>query len=239
MWSSTAPLTISSIGPSPNRSPRSPSTPGACALAKVCRTLDCFLVQYSTDHVFGLDANRQQPWTEDDPPGPVSVYGLSKLTGEYLVRTLCPRHLVVRTCGLYGLWGSGGKGGNFVETMLRLAGQHKPLTVVNDQVCTPSYTVDVAEATVKLIELGAQGLCHLTNSGGCSWYEFARTIFELAGVEVDLKPITSAMYRSPARRPAYSVLGAEKLSSLGLAPLRSWRDALAAYLSERKRGGCA
>jgi len=123
--------------------------------------------------------------------------------------------------------------------MLRKAGQHQPLAVVDDQVCTPSYTVDVAEATVKLIEAGAQGLFHLTNSGSCSWYGFARAIFELAGVEADLTAISSAMYRSPAQRPAYSVLEPERWRALGLKPLRPWRDALTAYLLERQRRNCA
>ena len=94
---------------------------GVRELARLCGLRDCLLVHFSTDYVFGLDATRRQPWTESDAPGPISVYGLSKLAGEYLVRMMCPRHLVLRTCGLYGVWGSGGKGGNFVETMLRLA----------------------------------------------------------------------------------------------------------------------
>ena len=102
-------------------------------LASICRDLDCCLVQFSTDYVFGIDSARRDPITENDPPGPVSVYGLSKLAGEYLVRSTCPKHFVIRTCGLYGVWGSGGKGGNFVETMLRLAEQAKPIRVVNDQ----------------------------------------------------------------------------------------------------------
>src|SRR5262249_48336234 len=106
---------------------------GVRNLALVCRDLDCLLVHFSTDYVFGLEADRRTPWAETDAPGPVSVYGLSKLTGEYLVRFICPRHFVVRTCGLYGVWGSGGKGGNFVETMLRVAGMGKPLRVVADQ----------------------------------------------------------------------------------------------------------
>ena len=111
---------------------------GVRDLARVCRDLDCVLVHFSTDYVFGLDSGRARPYAETDAPGPVSVYGLSKLAGEYLVRALCPRHFVIRTCGLYGVWGSGGKGGNFVETMLRVAGQGKPLRVVDDQICTPS-----------------------------------------------------------------------------------------------------
>jgi dTDP-4-dehydrorhamnose reductase len=206
---------------------------GVRELARLCGQRDCLLVHFSTDYVFGLDPTRRQPWTEDDAPGPVSVYGLSKLTGEYLVRTLCPRHIVIRTCGLYGVWGSGGKGGNFVETMLRLAGQGKALRVVDDQICTPSYTVDIAEAAVALLSVGRPGLYHVTNSGSCSWYEMARTIFELSGVKANLTPITSDEYGAPARRPAYSVLDLMGLRSLGLPTPRPWAAALTTYLRER------
>ena len=106
---------------------------GVRALALACRDVGCKLVHFSTDYVFGLDETRTEPLTEAEPPGPVSVYGMSKLTGEYVVRAANPANVVVRTCGLYGVWGSGGKGGNFVETMLRVAGQGKPLRVVADQ----------------------------------------------------------------------------------------------------------
>src|SRR5205085_7522217 len=133
--------------------------------------LGCLLVHFSTDHVFGLDAARATPYAEDDAPGPVSVYGLSKLSGDYLVRALCPRHVIVRSCGLYGVpltlpsppsdggegrvrGGSSGKGGNFVETMLRLAREGRTLRVVSDQVCTPTYTVDLASAVVSLLKRG-------------------------------------------------------------------------------------
>jgi dTDP-4-dehydrorhamnose reductase len=208
---------------------------GVRDLANLCREQSCVLVHFSTDYVFGLDEGRRTPWAERDAPGPVSVYGLSKLAGEYLVRALCPRHLVLRTCGLYGIWGSGGKGGNFVETMLRVAGQGKQLRVVADQVCTPSYTADVAAATVGLLQTGRYGLFHVTNAGSCTWYEFACAIFEQAGVAADVTPITSAEYGAPARRPAYSVLEPAACRGLGLAPLRPWREALAAYLDERKR----
>lgn len=207
---------------------------GVRELALACRDLDCVLVHFSTDYVFGLD-ERRTPYAESDAPGPVSVYGLSKLAGEYLVRAFCPRHFVIRTCGLYGVWGSGGKGGNFVETMLRVAGQGKPLRVVADQTCTPSYTVDVAAATVPLVPTGRYGLYHLTNAGSCNWYEFARMIFELAGVHADLSAITSREYGAPARRPAYSVLATKAYEGLGLPPPRPWRAALAAYLEERRK----
>jgi dTDP-4-dehydrorhamnose reductase len=208
---------------------------GVRELARLCGERDCLFVHFSTDYVFGLDESRRRPWTEDDAPGPVSVYGLSKLAGEYFVRALCPRHVVVRTCGLYGVWGSGGKGGNFVETMLRLAGQGKTLKVVNDQICTPSYTVDVAEATVALLSAATHGLYHVTNAGSCSWYEFARTIFELAGVPADLTPIPSSARSDPARRPAYSVLDHAALHRLGIPAPRPWREALGAYIRERKQ----
>lgn len=204
---------------------------GVRDLAAVCRDLDCTLVHFSTDYVFGLDAARFTPWTEADAPGPVSVYGLSKLAGEYLVRSTCPRHVVVRTCGLYGVWGSGGKGGNFVETMLRVAGQGKPLRVVADQTCTPSYTVDVADAVVALLSTGRHGLFHVTSAGDCTWFEFAREIFELADVRADLTAITSREFGAAARRPAYSVLA----PSADVGPLRPWREALAAYLAERRQ----
>lgn len=199
---------------------------GVRALAEICRDLGSVLVHYSTDYVFGLDAKRRTPYTAADAPGPVSVYGLSKLAGEYLVQSIAPRHLVVRTCGLYGAWGVGGKGGNFVETMLRVARQGKPLRVVDDQECTPSYTVDIAEATVALLSSGQYGLHHLTNAGACTWYRLACAAFELAGVKADIQPIGSGEWKAPARRPAYSVLACPR-------ELRPWREALGAYLAAR------
>jgi dTDP-4-dehydrorhamnose reductase len=212
---------------------------GVRELARWCAEHGCWLVQFSTDHVFGLDADRLQPWAETDAPGPVNVYGLSKLTGEFLVRALCPRHLILRTCGLYGLHGSGGKGTNFVETMLRLAREGRPLRVVADQTCTPSYTVDVASATVRLLAAGRPGLYHLTNAGACTWHEFARTIFEVADVRANLTPISSAEFGAAAPRPTYSVLASTALAALGLPALQPWQSALSAYLSERRRAGRA
>jgi dTDP-4-dehydrorhamnose reductase len=207
---------------------------GVRQLALVCRDLGYTLAHFSTDYIFGLDEARRTPYAATDAPGPVSVYGLSKLTGEYLVRALCPKHFVIRTCGLYGVWGSGGKGGNFVETMLRLAGQGQPLRVVADQTCTPSYTVDVATAAAALIATGRYGLYHLTNAGATTWHDFARTIFELAEVRAELAPVPSRDYPRPARRPGYSVLAMAAYEALGLPPPRPWREALAAYLEERK-----
>jgi dTDP-4-dehydrorhamnose reductase len=209
------------------------NTYGVRDLAVVCRDLDAALVHFSSDYVFGLDPSRRIPYAETDLPGPINVYGTSKIAGEYLLRSCCPKHFVIRTCGLYGVWGSGGKGGNFVETMLRMAAAGKPIRVVTDQVCTPTYTVDLASAVLALLATDQYGLYHVTNASACSWYEFAGAIFELARVQADLTPISSDDYRSVACRPRYSVLGGSAYQSLGLPAMRPWREALAAYIQER------
>ena len=206
---------------------------GVRQLAEGCAKAGARLVHFSTDYVFGL-ATDQTPRTEADLPGPVSEYGRSKLSGEYGVLAASPAHLVVRTCGLYGVWGSGGKGTNFVETMLRVAGQGKPLKVVADQVCTPTATADLARAAVELMATGAAGLFHATNQGQTTWHDFAAEIFRQAGVSADLSPTTSAAFAAPARRPAYSVLDCGKLARAGVTPLPPWREALAAYLAARR-----
>lgn len=206
---------------------------GVREAAKACSAVNCTMVHFSTDYVYGLEEQSREPLREADAPGPVSAYGASKLAGEYFVRMASPNHLVIRTCGLYGVWGSGGKGGNFVETMLRVAGQGKPLRVVDDQRCTPTYTTDLAAAVVEMIRKRMQGLYHVTSSGSCTWHEFAAEIFRQAGVAADLAPTTSAAFGAPARRPGYSVLSSEKLAAAGVKPLRSWQEALGSYLQER------
>lgn len=201
-------------------------------LAMICADLDCTLMHISTDYVFG--GEKRTPYTEEDPPNPLNVYGVSKLAGEYFVRNICPKHFIIRTSGLYGVAGSSGKGGNFVETMIRLAKEGKPIRVVTDQVLTPTYTKDLAEKLKELLQTGASyGVYHITNSGQCSWYEFAGKIFELLGLKPDFGPTTSAEFGAKARRPAYSVLAHNKLKGLGLDDLRPWPEALKAYLQEK------
>jgi dTDP-4-dehydrorhamnose reductase len=207
---------------------------GARDLARLCGERECVLVHFSTDYVFGLDAGRTLPYRETDKPGPISVYGTSKLAGEAFVRALCPRHFVIRSCGLYGVRGSGGKGGNFVETMLKFAAAGKAIRVVTDEVCTPTYTADLAAAATPLIATGRFGLYHVTNAGACSRYEFAAEIFRQAGINADLTPTTAREFGAAARRPAYAVLANDKYESLGLPRLRDWKAALAAYLEERE-----
>jgi dTDP-4-dehydrorhamnose reductase len=201
-------------------------------LARACARHDARLVHFSTDYVFGGD--RPGPYAESAPPAPLSAYGTSKLAGEYLVRQASERHVVVRSSGLYGVAGSSGKGGNFVETMLRLAREGRPIRVVDDQVLAPTYTADLADAVVRLLAADPPGgVYHLTNGGACSWLAFARRIFELTGLAPDLGPTTSAAFAAPARRPANSVLLNTRAAALGLAPLRGWDEALGAYLTAK------
>lgn len=201
-------------------------------LAHECERAGSALVHFSTDYVF--DGGRQTPYAETDLPRPLSVYGVSKLAGEYLVAAAARRYFLVRTCGLYGLAGSSGKGGNFVETMLKKGAQGVPIRVVNDQVLTPTYTGDLAEAVSRLIQTNAYGLYHVSAEGQCSWYDFARAIFDLERMDVDLKPVASSEYASPVQRPAYSVLSKQKLKGVGIT-MPDWKDALARYLSARRR----
>ena len=201
-------------------------------LARSCARHAARLVHFSTDYVFG--AAGPGPYAEDAPPAPLSAYGASKLAGEHLVRQASPRHLVIRSSGLYGVAGSSGKGGNFVETMLRLARDGKRLRVVDDQVLAPTFTADLAETVGRLLAVDPPGgVYHVTNGGACSWFEFARRIFERTGLTPDLEPTTSEAYDAPARRPANSVLRNGRLVSLGLPPLRPWADALDAYLATK------
>jgi len=202
-------------------------------LAAASQDIDAKFVHVSTDYVFGLDATRAEPYAEDDAPGPVSTYGMSKLAGEYFARSLAARHLVIRTCGLYGVRGTGGKGGNFVETMLLAAADGKRLQVVNDQRCTPSSSRDIAAVIAALIAADAVGLFHATNAGSCTWFEMAAEIFRQTGVSADLSPCATADRNQIAQRPHYSVLSTGKLASFGIAAPQPWQDALAAYLHER------
>jgi dTDP-4-dehydrorhamnose reductase len=201
-------------------------------LADVCRTAGARLVHFSTDYVF--DGAKQTPYVETDPPRPISVYGESKLAGERLALERCQRAVIFRVCGLFGLAGFQGKGkGNFVETMLRLAGEGRALRVVSDQVLCPSYTLDLARKVWKVLPKVAHPIYHLTNAGQVSWYDFARHALELAGVSANVTPVTAAEYGAKARRPAYSVLGHAHLAALGEDDLRPWEPALAAYVAER------
>lgn len=203
----------------------------AYELARLARDLGCILIHFSSDYVF--DGRERTPYAEGALPNPLNVYGASKLAGEYLVRNFCPRHFVIRTSGLYGVAGSRSKGGNFVETMIRLGKSGTPVRVVADQVSSPTASVDLAAAIATLLQRADQvpyGVYHVTNAGQCSWYEFARAIFELSEVQVDVSPITTDELNAKARRPAFSVLAHQRWLQAGFQELRPWRAALRDYL---------
>jgi dTDP-4-dehydrorhamnose reductase len=210
------------------------NTWGVRDLAGICQAMDCVFVHFSTNYVFGLDKAGRTPLSETDLPGPVSVYGASKLAGEYLVRALCTKHFVIRTCGLFGTVRPRSARRSFVELMLHLAEQRQKISVVNDQTCAPTNTDDLAAATLSLLRTKDYGVYHLTSAGECTWHEFARTIFEIGGLSADLKGVSTADFAARAERPVYSVLANAAYRGLNLTPVRHWREALAAYLRERK-----
>jgi dTDP-4-dehydrorhamnose reductase len=201
---------------------------GAMNVADACREADAALMHLSTDYVFSGTAGR--PYEEADPPDALNVYGVSKAAGEQLVRARLGRHYIVRTSGLYGVAGASGKGGNFVERMLQLCRDGNDINVVDDQRLSPTATADLARKLRELAASGRYGTYHVTNAGDCSWYEFARAIFELAGAEAKLSPTTTAAFAAKAVRPAYSALANSALAAAGIAPLRPWREALRDYL---------
>jgi dTDP-4-dehydrorhamnose reductase len=212
------------------------NTLGARNVAVVAQELGAKLVHISTDYVFGGEAEPQTaPYTEFDTPVPLNIYGKSMLAGENFVQHLCTRYFIVRTSALFGTTGARGKGGNFVETIIKLAKERHELRVVNDQVCSPTYTLDLARKIAQLVSTQYYGIFHITNSGACSWHEFAREILKLAGLNTPVTLITSAEYPQKARRPNNAALDNYQLRLLGMADLRSWREALEDYM--KRRGG--
>jgi dTDP-4-dehydrorhamnose reductase len=197
---------------------------GTKNVATACRELGSKMVYISTDYVF--DGTKSGAYSEEDPTCPINTYGRSKLEGERWVRTLVAQFAIVRTAWLYGM---GGK--NFVRTILRLAREKEALSVVNDQVGSPTYSVDLSQAIRILLEKGCRGIYHITNGGTCSWCEYAREILTLSGLDnVSVHPISSHQLDRAARRPHNSVLGRRKFERETGHQMRSWREALRDYL---------
>ena len=202
---------------------------GVRSLARVTRDLGATLIHVSTDYVF--DGTKKSPYFEDDPPLPLNVYGNSKLAGEYHVRTINPQHFVVRTSALYGKHQCRAKGGrNFVDLMLELARNRGRVRVVADEFVSPTPTRDLALQIVSLSRCDSYGLYHATSENSCSWYEFAREIFSLAGVQVKLEAATPGEFPAKAPRPPYSVLENRRLKEIGLNKFVSWEVGLQTYL---------
>lgn len=196
---------------------------GVRNLALGCKQVDCPLVHVSTDYVF--DGTARDPIAEDGEIGPISIYGKSKLKGEEAILEVLDKYFIVRTAWLYGI-----NGKNFPKTMLELSKNHSEITVVYDEVGTPTYTPDLAYGISQLIETDLFGIYHLTNSGSCSWCEFAKYIFEIAEKDVNVIPVTASEFSRPAPRPHYSVLKNKKWIENGFEPLRDYKEAISEYV---------
>ena len=203
------------------------------AMARACAAKGARFLHVSTDYVFGGDAARDRPLCEDDPIAPVNVYGASKAMGETLARLACEGAVVLRVASLFGVAGSSAKGGNFVETMLRVAREKGALRVVDDQTMSPTATADVARIVLRMLrEGGDAGVHHVVNAGAATWFAFARTIIRRAGIDAAVTPCASADYPTRAARPRYSALDNARVSA-AFGPMPPWQDALDRYLRAR------
>jgi len=200
-------------------------------LAVACRQADALLVHFSTDYVFDGAASR--PYSEEDATHPLGAYAVSKLAGELYAQAYLERALIVRTSGVFGPGGMTTARGNFVELMLRLARSGQPIRVVEDHVASPTFAPHLAARTVDLVERDARGVFHIGGGEPISWFDFARLIFETAGVEPRLQATNEREYRTPARRPKYSPLSNAKMEKLGLAPMPPLREAVETYFRLR------
>ena len=207
---------------------------GVKNLAMICKEIDVPLMHFSTDYIF--DGKKKKPYIEDDCARPLSLYGISKLAGEQVMQYILDKYYIIRLCGLYGHAGCVGKGNiNFVEQMIKLSENKKEIKVVNDQIVTPTSTMDVAKKLFELIQTGKYGIYHMTNTGSCSWYEFTCEILKFMKLTTRVLPTTTDQFGAKARRPQYSVLDNSNLRKIGLADLRNWKEALKDYIEGRDK----
>ncbi|HET8550023.1 MAG TPA: dTDP-4-dehydrorhamnose reductase [Bryobacteraceae bacterium] len=202
-------------------------------LAIAARQADASLVHFSTDYVFDGTAGRA--YTEEDQPHPLGAYAVSKLAGELYAQAYLERPLIIRTSGVFGPAGTQTARGNFLELMLRLASGKQPIRVVEDHVASPAYAPALAERTADLLAGGHRGLFHVGGGTPISWFDYARLIFEVAGLQPELRATSEREYRTPARRPKYSALSNGKMESVGVTPMPPLREAVKAYLAARER----
>ena len=197
-------------------------------LAVAAQKVGAKICYISTDYVF--DGSGTQPYKEYDNCNPLGVYGKSKYVGEQLTQSLNTKYFIVRTSWVYGEYGS-----NFVKTMLKLAEDRDEIGVVHDQIGSPTYTVDLAEFIIKLVRTERYGIYHCTNSGTCSWFEFAKAIFESAKLDINVIPLTTEQYPTPASRPKYSVLENMSIQLNEFKEMRHWREGLQQFLNNIKK----
>ena len=199
---------------------------GTMNVAGASQSAEARLVYLSTDYVF--EGAKREPYTELDHPGPLNYYGVTKLEGERLVQAMTPKHLIVRTSWLFGP-----NGKNFVDTMLKRALEGGPLRVVSDQRGCPTYTMDLAKGLKQVIQMGLEGIVHLTNSGDATWFDLAKHAVGVAGIECEIEPVLSESYPTKARRPLYSVLGSQVLGNTGFERLPHWQQGVRGHLSRK------
>jgi dTDP-4-dehydrorhamnose reductase len=199
---------------------------GVQNIAKACKTNNCVLLHISTDFVF--DGTKNTPYKEEDTTNPLGVYGKTKLDGEKKIQKTLVRYFIIRTSWVYSQFGA-----NFMKTMLRLASERDSITVVDDQIGTPTHAVDLAECLIKIIQYNNLnsttnnfGIYNFSNEGQCSWYDFAKEIFKVNGIRIDLKPIPTSSYPTPAKRPKYSVMDKSKIIKAFGIHINSWQKSL-------------
>lgn len=205
---------------------------GAENLAKTCKNFNATLIHISTDFVF--DGLSQVPYNENDTPNPTGVYGQTKLDGEKAIQSIFDNHIIIRTSWVYSQFGN-----NFMKTMIRLGTEKDSLSVVNDQIGTPTNAVDLAETILKIVESKTNNhqlttinqIFNFSNEGQCSWYDFAKKIFEINNINIDLKPIPTSSYPTPAKRPAYSVLDKSKIKNTFNIEIQNWEESLKTVIS--------
>ncbi|MGR9589851.1 dTDP-4-dehydrorhamnose reductase [Bacillus thuringiensis] len=190
--------------------------------AEAVRAKFCYI---STDYVF--DGTKDTPYKADDQTNPQTVYGKSKLVGEQYTQEYCSKSYIVRTSWVFGLYGN-----NFVKTMLRLAEENKELGIVHDQVGSPTYTTDLARFIISLVQTDKYGVYHGSNSGVCSWYEFAKEIFKQSNIEIVVNPLKTEDFPRPAARPKYSVLDKGMIEENGFESFQNWKEALKDFLKK-------
>lgn len=201
-------------------------------LAMACRQTDAQLIHYSTDYVF--DGTKGSPYVETDSTHPLGAYAVSKLAGELYAQAYLRDPLIIRTSGVFGTGGMFTPRGNFVELMLRLGKSSNPIRVVEDHFASPTYAPAIAVRTADMVEKGLRGVFHMGGGEAISWYNYARLIFEQAGISPALQPSDERQYRTAARRPKFSALSNEKLERAGIAPMPPLREAVKEYLEARE-----
>ena len=192
-------------------------------IAEYARLLDIPMIYISTDYVF--DGTKDGEYTEEDIPNPINVYGKTKYEGEVYIKEILEKYYIVRIS-----WVFGENGNNFIDTMLRLSKDRDKLNVINDQVGSPTYTKDLAPLLADMIETDKYGIYHATNDGYCTWYEFAKEIFNISNVDIDLKSIPTVKYPTKAKRPINSKLSKNNIEVNSFKPLRNWKDAVREYI---------